>query len=84
MRKVMNVLMKVKDMYDESDDVLMKRKEENEKVGLKLNIQKTKITASGPLTSWQIDEETVERARDFILGWPKSLQMVTVVAKRWP
>ena len=80
----MNVLMKVKDMYDESDDVLMKRKEENEKVGLKLNIQKTKITASGPLTSWQIDEETVERARDFILGWPKSLQMVTVVAKRWP
>ena len=80
----MNVLMKVKDMYDESDDVLMKRKEENEKVGLKLNIQKTKITASGPLTSWQIDGETVERARDFILGWPKSLQMVTVVAKRWP
>ena len=84
MRKVMNVLMKVKDMYDESDDVLMKWKEENEKVGLKLNIQKTKITASGPLTSWQIDGETVERARDFILGWPKSLQMVTVVAKRWP
>ena len=80
----MNVLMKVKDMYDESDDVLMKRKEENEKVGLKLNIQKTKITASGPITSWQIDGETVERARDFILGWPKSLQMVTVVAKRWP
>ena len=80
----MNVLMKVKDMYDESDDVLMKRKEENEKVGLKLNIQKTKITASGPITSWQIDGETVERARDFILGWLKSLQMVTVVAKRWP
>ena len=77
----MNVLMKVKDMYDESDDVLMKRKEENEKVGLKLNIQKTKITASGPLTSWQIDGETVERARDFILGWPKSLQMVTAARK---
>ena len=59
MRKVMNVLMKVKDMYDESDDVLMKWKEENEKAGLKLNIQKTKITASGPITSWQIDGETV-------------------------
>ena len=50
-------------------------KEESEKVGLKLNIQNTKIMASGPITSWQIDEETV---RDFILGTPKSLQMVTV------
>ena len=59
----MNVLMKVKDMYDESDDVLMKWKEENEKAGLKLNIQKTKITASGPITSWEIDGETVT---DFI------------------
>ena len=55
----MNVLMKVKDMYDESDDVLMKWKEENEKAGLKLNIQKTKIMASGPITSWEIDGETV-------------------------
>ena len=61
----MNVLMKVKDMYDESDDVLMKWKEENEKAGLKLNIQKTKITASGPITSWQIDGETVETVRDY-------------------
>ena len=75
----MNVLMKVKDMYDESDDVLMKWKEENEKAGLKLNIQKTKITASGPITSWQIDGETV---RDFILGGsPKSLQMVAAAMK---
>ena len=64
----MNVLMKVKDMYDESDDVLMKVTEENEKVGLKLNIQKTKIMASGPITSWEIDGETMGRVRDFILG----------------
>ena len=56
----------------------MKVKEENEKVGLKLNIQKTKIMASGPITSWQIDEETV---RDFILGAPKSLQMVIAAMK---
>ena len=56
----------------------MKVKEESEKAGLKLNIQKTKIMASGPITSWQIDEETVERVSDFILGTPKSLQMVTV------
>ena len=53
-------------------------KEESEKVGLKLNIQKTKITASGPITSWQIDGETVS---DFILGAPKSLQMVTAAMK---
>ena len=64
----MNVLMKVKDMYDESDDVLMKRKEENEKVGLKLNIQKTKITASGPITSWQIDGEIMQTMTGFTLG----------------
>ena len=56
-------------------------KEECEKVGLKLNIQKTKITASGPITSWEIDEETVETASDFILGAPKSLQMVTAAMK---
>ena len=56
----------------------MKVKVESEKVGLKLNIQKTKITASGPITSWQIDGETVS---DFILGAPKSLQMVTAAMK---
>ena len=54
----------------------MKVKEESEKVGLKLNIQKMKIMASGPITSWQIDGETVEIVLDFILGAPKSLQMV--------
>ena len=58
--------------------LLMKVKEESEKVGLKLNIQKAKIMASGPITSWQIDRETVERVSDFIWGRsPKSLQMVT-------
>jgi len=55
----------------------MKVKEESEKVGLKLNIQKTKIMAPGPITSWQIDGETMETVRDFILGASKSLQMVT-------
>ena len=53
----------------------------SEKVGLKLNIQKTKIMASGPITSWQIDGETMETVRDFILGAPKSLQMVTAAMK---
>ena len=52
-------------------------KEESEKVGLKFNIQKTKIMASGPITSWEIDGETMETVSDFILGAPKSLQMVT-------
>ena len=56
-------------------------KEESEKVGLKLNIQKTKIMASGPITSWQIDGKSVERGTDFILGAPKSLQMVTAAMK---
>ena len=60
---------------------LMKVKEESDKVGLKLNIQKTKIMASSPITSWQIDGETVETVRDFILGAPKSLQMVTAAMK---
>ena len=60
----------------ELKSLLMKVKEESEKVGLKLNIQKTKIMASGPITSWQIDGETVETVADFILGAPKSLQMV--------
>ena len=62
----------------ELKSLLMKVKEESEKVGLKLNIQKTKIMASGPITSWQIDGKTV---RDFILGTPKSLQMVTAAMK---
>ena len=56
-------------------------KEESEKLGIKLNIQKTKITASGPITSWQIDGETMEIVTNFILGAPKSLQMVTAVMK---
>ena len=61
---------------------LLKVKEECEKVGLKLNIQKTKIMASGPITSYQIDGETLERVTDFIfLGAPKSLQMVTAAMK---
>ena len=60
----------------------MKVKEETEKVGLKLNIQKTNIMASGPITSWEIDGETVETVSDFILGGaPKSLQMVTPAMK---
>ena len=56
-------------------------KEESEKVGLKLNIQKTKIMASGPITSWQIDGKTVKTVSDFILGAPKSLQMVIAAMK---
>ena len=59
----------------------MKVKEESEKVGLKLNIQKTKIMASGPTTSWEIDGETVETVVDFIFWAPKSLQMVIVAMK---
>ena len=59
----------------------MKVKEESGKAGLKLNIQKTKIMASGPITSWQIDGETMETVRDFILGAPKSLQMVTAAMR---
>ena len=56
-------------------------KEESEKVGLKLNIQKTQIMVSNPITSWQIDQETVETVSEFILGAPKSLQMVTAAMK---
>ena len=59
----------------------MKVKVESEKVGLKLNIQKTKIMASGPITSWAIDGETVETTSDLILGAPKSLQMVIAIMK---
>ena len=66
---------------EELKSLLMKVKEESEKVGLKLNIQKTKIMASGPVTSWEIDGETVETVADFILGAPKSLQMVTAAMK---
>ena len=66
---------------EELKSLLMKVKEESEKVGLKLNIQKTKIMASGPITSWQIDGETVKTVSDFILGAPKSLQMVTTAMK---
>ena len=60
---------------EELKSLLMKVKAESENVGLKFNIQKTKIMASGPTTSWQIDEETVETVADFILGAPKSLQI---------
>ena len=67
---------------EELKSLLMKLKEESEKVGLKLNIQKTRIMASGSITSWQMDGETVETVADFILGGaPKSLQMVTVAMK---
>ena len=59
----------------------MRVKEESEKVGLKLNIQKTRLMASGPITSWQIDGKTVETVTDFIFGAPKSLQMVTAAMK---
>ena len=59
-----------------------KVEEESEKVGLKLNIQKTKIMASGPITSWQIEGKTMETVRDYLFGAPKSLQMVTAAMKR--
>ena len=66
---------------EELKRLLMKVKEESEKFGLKLNIQKTKIIASGPITSWQIEGETVETVSDFILGAPKSLQIVISAMK---
>ena len=66
---------------EELKRLLMKVKTESEKVGLKLNIQKTKIMASGPITSWQIDGETVETVSDFVFWAPKSLQMVTAAMK---
>ena len=66
---------------EELKSLLMKVKEESEKVDLKLNIQKTNIMASGPITSWQIDGETMETGKDFILGASKSLQMVTAAMK---
>ena len=66
---------------EEPKSLLMKVKEESEKVGLKLNIQKTKIMASGPVISWEIDGETVETVSDRFLGAPKSLQMVIAAMK---
>ena len=66
---------------EELKSLLMKVKRESEKVGLKLNIQKTKIMASGPITAWEIDGETVETVSDFIFEAPKSLQMVTTAMK---
>ena len=66
---------------EELKSLLMKVKEESEKLGLKLNIQKTKIMTSGPITSWETDGETVETVSDFILWAPKSLQMVTAAMK---
>ena len=66
---------------EELKSLLMKVKGESEKVGLKLNIQKTKIMASGPITSWEIDGQTVETVSDFIFGGFKSLQMVTAAMK---
>ena len=66
---------------EELKSLLMKVKEESENVGLKFNIQKTKIMASGPITSWQIEGKTVETVSDFIFGAPKLLQMVTAAMK---
>ena len=66
---------------EELKSLLMKVKEESEKVGLKLNVQKTKIMESGPITSWEIDGETVETVADFIFWAPKSLQMVIAAMK---
>ena len=66
---------------EELKSLLMKVKEESEKVGLKLNIQKTKIMSSGPITSWQLDGETVETVSDFIFWAPKSLQMLIAAMK---
>ena len=72
---------RVAESEEELKSLLMKVKEKSEKIGLKLNIQKTKIIVSGPITSWEIDGETVETVSDFILGAPKSLQMVIVALK---
>ena len=66
---------------EELKNILMKVKEESEKVGLKLNIQKTKIMASGPITSWEIDGETVEQCQTLFFWAPKSLQIVTAAMK---
>ena len=68
-------------LWQKVKNLLTKVKEESEKADLKLNIQKTKIMASGPISSWQIDGQSVETLSDFIFGAPKSLQMVTAVMK---
>ena len=73
--------MLIPESEEELKSLLMKVKEESEKAGLKLNIQKTKIMASGPITSWQIDGKTVETVSDFIFGAPKSLQMLIAAIK---
>ena len=75
------MLSESKESEEELKSLLMKVKEESEKVGLKLNIQNTKIMASSPITSWQIHGETVETVADFIFGAPKSLQMVIAAMK---
>ena len=77
-----NKELKIKSWYAQSKSLLMKVKEESEKVGLKLNIQKTKIMASGPITSWEIGGETVKKqCQTLFWGAPKSLQMVTAAMK---
>ena len=68
---------------EELKSLMMKVKEESEEVGLKANIQKTKIMTSGPITSWQIDEETVKQCHTLFLGAPTSLQMVIAAMKLW-
>ena len=77
----MQITMLMAESEEELKSLLRKVKEESEKLGLKLNIQKTKIMASGPITSWQIDGEIMKTLRDFILGAPESLQMVTAAMK---
>ena len=74
-------LMNVAESEEELKSLLMNVKEESENVGLKLNVQKTKIMASGPITSWEIDGETVENSERLFFWAPKSLQMVTVAMK---
>ena len=76
-----DITLKMAESEEELKSLLMKVKVESEQVGLKFNIQKTKIMASGPFTSWEIDGETVETVSDFIFGAPKSLQMVTAAMK---
>ena len=73
--------MQMTESEEEPKSLLMKVKEERENVGLKLNIQKTKIMASDPITSWQLDGETVETVLDFFWGSPKSLQIVIAAMK---
>ena len=76
-----DTILNMTESKEEIKSLLMKVKEESEKVGLKLNIQKTKIMASSPITSWQTDGETMETVKYFILGAPKSLQLVTAAMK---